>query len=287
MPETKSNFLLIFQNSWWVSFTIFLTVFLITFFFIYQLIPFSFANAPISIFFASFLANSSVVLIQNFRVWHFAGLMVNRYSIKHFTFGFLLPLILFLPVLLVLYFKGISLQKVSYLDLLFYLYYIGFNATSEELLFRGVLFQKLIDKKGEIFAVFISSIVFAIAHIWNPNLTILALLNIFLAGVLLAICYIKTSLLWLPIGFHFGWNFWQKLVLDSPVSGLRWGTPLVQTKITELNEIVFGGTFGIEGGLVTTILLLFAIIFVSKSFVPCPEVISKILKERYQSRNLS
>jgi hypothetical protein len=93
--------------------------------------------------------------------------------------------------------------------------------------------------------------------------------------------FVRTYMLWLSIGFHFGWNFWQAFLLSSPVSGLNFEIGLFNTKITMFNEILFGGSFGIEGGICSTVILGIAIWVVAKNFVPVPEVYSKVLRERF------
>ncbi|MFN3269036.1 MAG: lysostaphin resistance A-like protein [Candidatus Kapaibacteriota bacterium] len=269
------------QESWWLSLFIFVVVFFASF-----AIPIVFNYLSVTIypaifFFAGLISNIVVISAQNYRLWHFFGLVVHKKSLQHLLFGLLLPLVFFIPLLGLLSFWGISLNSITFLNVLYYLYFIGFAAAGEELVFRGVLFQKLIDKKGEAFAIFVTSLVFALLHLMNPNITLIGFVNIFLAGVVLGLCYVRTSTLWLSIGFHFGWNFWQKFLLNSRVSGLDWGTSIFQTKIMELNPIIFGGDFGIEGGLVTTLFLLISAYIVAKKFIPVPEVYSRILREKY------
>ncbi len=286
MNNLRSNSFSHLQKSWWMSLAIFLIFSFACFSILNLVFPVSFQIYPLYFFISAFVANSAVVLIQNYRKWHFFGTIINKYTPTHFVYGLFLPLLLFLPILFVLMFFDIRLTNIQALDVFFYIYYIGFAATAEELFFRGVLFQMLIDKKGEIFAIFLSSIIFALGHLLNPNVNLIALINVFLAGIVLGFFYIRTAMLWLSIGFHFGWNFWQKLVLDSPISGLQWGSSLLKTKITELNEYIFGGSFGVEGGIVSTLLLVVSVFIVAKRFVPCPEVISRILREKYSDKEL-
>jgi membrane protease YdiL (CAAX protease family) len=117
----------------------------------------------------------------------------------------------------------------------------------EELAFRGYILQNLRADWGVIVALVVSSLLFGVFHGLNPNATLLALSNIFLAGVLLAACYLATRSLWLAMAFHFSWNFVQGPLLSFPLSGLD--TPgLLVTRI-EGNPLVTGGAFGPEGGL--------------------------------------
>jgi hypothetical protein len=123
-------------------------------------------------------------------------------------------------------------------------------AIYEELAFRGYILQNLRADWGVFAALVASSLLFGVFHGLNPNVTWLALLNIFLAGVLLAACYLVTRSLWLPMAFHFSWNFVQGPILSFPLSGLG-TTGLLVTSI-EGNTLLTGGAFGPEGGLLGT-----------------------------------
>jgi membrane protease YdiL (CAAX protease family) len=126
-------------------------------------------------------------------------------------------------------------------------------AFHEELSFRGYILQNLDVEWGPIVGVIASSVLFGIFHALNPNFSWLALFNIFVAGVLLAACYFVTGELWLPMAFHFSWNFLQGPILSFPVSGLV-TSGLVLTEIGG-DPSLTGGTFGPEGGLISTVVM--------------------------------
>jgi membrane protease YdiL (CAAX protease family) len=278
MKFDKESFYQFWRKSWLISFLIFLVSFFIFVYFTYYVLNIFY---PLAFCLSAFIANLNVVYFQNFRQWHSFGLILNRYAIKHLLLGFGFPLLFILPLLLFLIPFGIELQKVDMEKVLSSGLFLLLSATFEELLFRGVLFQKLIERKGEIVSIFSSSLVFALLHSFNPSYSFVAFINIFLAGVLLAVMFVRTYMLWLSIGFHFGWNFWQAFLLASPVSGLNFEIGLFNTKITMFNEILFGGSFGIEGGICSTVILGIAIWVVAKNFVPVPEVYSRVLRERF------
>jgi len=123
----------------------------------------------------------------------------------------------------------------------------------EELAFRGYILQNLRADWGIVAALVASSLLFGIFHGLNPNVTLLALANIFLAGVLLAACYLVTRNLWLAMAFHFSWNFVQGPLLSFPLSGLDTAGLLVTS--TQGNPLITGGAFGPEGGLLGTTVL--------------------------------
>lgn len=133
--------------------------------------------------------------------------------------------------------------------------FFGIAAAAEELLFRGYAFQALVEGVGVWPAVLISSAVFSWMHGQNPNITAVAFANIFLAGVLLALAYLKTRSLWFATGVHLGWNWVMATVLDFPVSGLTFDTPLYDAAEVGADWWT-GGPFGPEAGFAGTLVLL-------------------------------
>ncbi|HIE57442.1 MAG TPA: CPBP family intramembrane metalloprotease [Anaerolineales bacterium] len=121
-------------------------------------------------------------------------------------------------------------------------------AWNEELLSRGYHLQTLESGLNTFWAVFISSAVFGLLHLGNPHATWASVLGILLAGVFLAYGYLATRQLWLPMGLHLGWNFFEGVGFGFPVSGLDI-SPL--TRITVSGpELWTGGAFGPEAGLI-------------------------------------
>src|SRR5690606_38171554 len=87
----------------------------------------------------------------------------------------------------------------------------------------------------------------------NPSVGVFALVNIFLAGILLGIAYLRTLSLWFATALHMGWNWTMASLFDLPVSGLTtFDTPLYQPAVDGA-AWWSGVLFGPEGGLVGTI----------------------------------
>ena len=122
---------------------------------------------------------------------------------------------------------------------------VGFN---EELLSRGYHLQTIASGTNMFWGVVISSSIFGIAHLANPNATWVSAAGIFFAGVFLAYGYIRTGQLWLSIGLHIGWNFFEGVVFGFPVSGLDIYR-LIRHQV-QGPEIWTGGAFGPEAGLI-------------------------------------
>lgn len=116
---------------------------------------------------------------------------------------------------------------------------------------EGVTFWRIDPKKATLLAIIFSSSFFGIAHALNPNATLFALLNIFMAGVMLAIPYVITGRLAYSVGIHFAWNFFQGGVFGFRVSGQAINGSLIQ--IQQGGEQIWtGSSFGPEGGLIGT-----------------------------------
>ncbi|HZB70121.1 MAG TPA: CPBP family intramembrane glutamic endopeptidase, partial [Sphingomicrobium sp.] len=123
----------------------------------------------------------------------------------------------------------------------------------EELLFRGILFRWLEEFGGSWFALALTSALFGLWHLFNPNATALASFAIALeAGVLLGGAYMLTRNLWMAIGLHAAWNFTQGWIFDVPVSGTD-QHGMVEAQLSG-PELLSGGAFGLEASLIAMVL---------------------------------
>lgn len=128
-----------------------------------------------------------------------------------------------------------------------------FVALVEEILFRGVLFRLPERSLGTWWALALSAAVFALAHLPNAGITLLAVLNTALAGLLFAAAYLATRRLWLPIGMHFAWNFISDGVFSLPTSGSP-ARGLLQGRLSG-PEWLTGGAYGLEGSAITFVVI--------------------------------
>lgn len=183
----------------------------------------------------------------------------------------------------------LSPQSLNATDMLktLLLYALGFlgAAIFEKLLFKGYLFQTLLEGVGVYSTVFLTSVAFSLLHINNPHITLLGLINLGLAGVLFAVAHLRTRALWLPIGLHFAWNFLQ-YIYGWPISGFRFpDSPLKAEPIGP--EYLTGGAFGPEGSLLTTLIFSIAIGFMilSKRLKP-DEHMAKLWEEHVYYRGV-
>jgi membrane protease YdiL (CAAX protease family) len=133
--------------------------------------------------------------------------------------------------------------------------FLAVAAAAEEAVFRGYPFQALVQGIGVWPAVLGSSALFALLHANNPNVTPVALANIFLAGVMLAVAYLRTRSLWFATGVHLGWNWAMASLLDFPVSGIVMDVPLYTGRETGPDWMT-GGAFGPEAGLAASLAIV-------------------------------
>ncbi len=148
-------------------------------------------------------------------------------------------------------FDPVDIVITNVLTLFVVFIFVGWN---EELLSRGYHLQTIASGLNLFWGVIISAAVFGFLHLGNPNATWVSAAGIFFAGVYLAYAYIRTKQLWLPIGLHIGWNFFEGVVFGFPVSGLSI-YPLTRINIHG-PELWTGGAFGPEAGLIVLPALL-------------------------------
>ncbi|SDY12099.1 hypothetical protein SAMN05444411_1302 [Lutibacter oricola] len=127
----------------------------------------------------------------------------------------------------------------------------------EETLFRGYILRNLMSSFNKYIALIISSILFSLMHGANPNIDTFALINLFLAGILLGATYIHTKNLWFPIALHLSWNLAQTLV-GFNVSGQDVYS-IIEFTIADKN-VINGGDFGFEGTISAVIVMILMII---------------------------
>lgn len=146
----------------------------------------------------------------------------------------------------------------------FYLlaFFVGFfiQGMSEEVLLRGYFMVSLSNRCHVAVAVGISSVAFALMHMANAGIGVIALLNLILFGVFMAVYVLRTDDLWGVCAIHSAWNFAQGNLLGVRVSGMtQLPTLAVMSPLGE-RTLFNGGDFGLEGGLVVTVVVLAAIV---------------------------
>jgi membrane protease YdiL (CAAX protease family) len=128
------------------------------------------------------------------------------------------------------------------------------SSVFEELLFRGVLFLSVEKWLGSWVALVVSSLVFGLTHLINPQATLEGALFIAVeAGILLGAALMLTRQLWLSIGFHMAWNYTQSAIFSGIVSGNDAAPGLIRSTV-EGPDYLTGGEFGVESSVLALIL---------------------------------
>lgn len=154
--------------------------------------------------------------------------------------------------------------------------YVGFNplgtiivffavlvqSGAEELLCRGLLYQKLVRHFGNGFKpIIISSLLFACLHLFNEGITFVSFANLILAGILPALMIYYFDSMWMCIAEHTAWNFTQNILLGLPNSGIRVPFSIFALQENSARDSFFYNVgFGIEGSAISLIVLAVVIV---------------------------
>ena len=212
---------------------------------------------------AAIIAGSFLLVVGERRPWSDLGLAIDTRTPRDVAIGLLIPCA---ALLLVIGFLALG-QAIGYArddggagswitGTAQLLLVLAIPAAAEEALFRGYPFQKLVEAVGPVVATVLASAGFAIAHRHNPGVNAFALINIFVAGVMLSVAFLKTRSLWFAIAVHLGWNWQMAGPLDLPVSGLELFDAPLYEPVRLGTPWLTGGGFGPEGGIAGLLALL-------------------------------
>ena len=194
------------------------------------------------------------------------GIEFSGYK-NDFIFGLLIGsglIVMGFSILIIFNFISVSSLQFSFIDQLFYLCLFAVVSLNEEIAMRGYILQNLSSSFNKYIALALSSLVFMIMHIGNPNMSAIPLFNLFLAGLFLGIYCIHRKNLWFPMGAHFTWNYFQGPVLGFEVSGNEVNSIFIQS--LDGNDLITGGQFGFEGSIILTVFMITGIIYLDRKF---------------------
>ncbi|MGI6230581.1 MAG: CPBP family intramembrane glutamic endopeptidase [Tractidigestivibacter sp.] len=155
----------------------------------------------------------------------------------------------------------------------FSLSFVGFNlvgvlllfvvvfvqSSAEELLCRCYLYQKTLRTTGShVATIAITSIAFGLLHIFNNGVTVLAIVNVILVGVLFGLMVWKLDSPWMAFAAHTAWNFTQNILFGLPNSGntVPFAIFGITSGTTPTSGFAYDSVFGVEGSGIATIVLL-------------------------------
>lgn len=194
------------------------------------------------------------------------GLRVDKFAVGDVLFGFILSGVMAGSVFLAMWALGFidnvhiaiggwtAVQALAGALLIMTL--VGFW---EELVFRGYLLQNMAEGLGMNKAIIISCLLYGVVHSANPNATMLSTAIIVLFGYLRIYGYLSTGQLWLSIGMHTGWNFFQATVFGFAASGHAEEATLIAHD-SQAADWLSGGKFGPEASVLTIPVVLLALL---------------------------
>ena len=132
-------------------------------------------------------------------------------------------------------------------------------AILEEIIFRGMIFQALIARFSLISVTIGTSLLFMAAHGANPEVSVIALINTFVANCVFIAAWYHTKGLWWPIAFHCSWNCAQ-VFSGQVLSGGNFGNGYVLSQFSSaIPQPWLQSSYGIEGTVYCTLVLLILI----------------------------
>lgn len=188
----------------------------------------------------------------------------KQHCLRDYCIGFLLAIVMMGGGILIatlggaLRFEGFTFQ--GSIGMLF-LFIFGWmvQGLSEEVVFRGYLLVSLGAKHNRWIAIVVSSLAFAAAHLANDGVTVLSVINLTLYGAFAAIYFLRTDSIWGIAALHSFWNCAQGNLFGQKVSGTVLDTSLFTFSQNEGYDWLHGGSFGPEGGVAITLVLLIGI----------------------------
>lgn len=150
-----------------------------------------------------------------------------------------------------------NLGTAALLPIAILLFVFFVQASTEEAMTRGYMLQIGGRDINGWAAILGASIIFTAIH---PGITPVAGLNIALYAVFASFVALGQGSLWLIAGIHIGWNYFQGNIFGIPVSGNPTASSLFDFGPTQgSNDLVTGGTFGLEASLIGTLILVIAL----------------------------
>lgn len=237
-------------------------------------IPLFFNNKDLLSLLITLFSFAFISLLVFFRVKviekkSFSSIGFNKNNwLKKYSLGFLIGLAMMSIIVLILFpFGYITVEKnpiqpvgiSAIASVLVILFGWIIQGATEEIVTRGWLLNVLSTKYNIGVGLLISSTLFGLMHLTNPNVNYIAVINIILVGLFYGLYVIKTNDLWAVCGMHSAWNFAQGNIFGFKVSGLD----VSIGSLIDLNlvgsDFVTGGIFGPEAGITATFILLASI----------------------------
>lgn len=207
----------------------------------------------------------SIIYCRNIEIRPISSMGVKKEKvILHYTTGIVIGIVMMTVITLTSVITGVNsislCDNVRFEIILLYLFGFFIQGMSEEFIFRGYLMTTIGGHHSPWLAVAVSSGAFSLAHIFNPGFGVLSCINLFLFGMFASLYMIYSENIWGVCGIHSIWNFMQGNFYGISVSGTGDTESIFRTTAQNSYSWLNGGSFGIEGSIFTTIVLVSGII---------------------------
>lgn len=180
----------------------------------------------------------------------------SRYLIIGLIVGFLLNII---SAIIALMNGDISLQfkELNFFALFFLFVAVFVQSSAEEVLCRGFIYQRLLNSTGKPYiAVFLNSLFFAIIHLLNDGMSIVAFYDILITGIFFSLIVYYFDSLWMAMGIHAMWNYTQSILLGLPNSGASFPySVFVLERNAYQSSFAYNIEFGLEGTILSSMIM--------------------------------
>lgn len=162
------------------------------------------------------------------------------------------------------------IKDIDYSIILAFLGAFVIQGTMEETICRGFLMTSLLKKVSIPLAILISSLAFAVPHFSSLFAgdfiySLLGIINLLLVSTIFSLLIINDKNIWIACGMHSFWNFCLFNIFGLNLSGSGKQPIAIFDFSTNGENLINGGTYGIEASVITTaVLAICALLLISK-----------------------
>ena len=151
----------------------------------------------------------------------------------------------------------LTFYKFEILNLILLFIAVFIQSSSEELIFRGFVYQRLKNRYNNIkFAIIVNSILFAVLHLGNNGISAAGFIDILLSGVFFSLMFCAFDSIWLVMACHTTWNFTQNILFGLPNSGtVSKYSIFIMDVNSATSSFAFDKNFGLEGAALSITLM--------------------------------
>ncbi len=189
------------------------------------------------------------------------GLNKNK-AIKNYLIGLLIgSLMLSIIIIVGYYLEILNIKQNIYNYTLIAIYFIAFTiqGISKQMFYTNFIFSEINAKYNVYLGIIITGMIYALVNINNTSFNYIAFINIFLFGILYCAIYYHTQSIWFTSALYTAFKFAEGNIFGLAISKI---VNYESTLTTTLESDIFltGGAFGIKASILTTPIVLLALI---------------------------